>query len=89
MATQYSHIELVQKGFAAVTLCSRFDRNFKKIYEHLSAEDLATDPDWLFAPVLVATKEEQLNITLQKCSLSESKRKATILGLGIVATGST
>jgi hypothetical protein len=32
------------------------------IYEHLSPEDFASDPDWLFAPVLVATNEEQLNI---------------------------
>jgi hypothetical protein len=39
------------------------------IYEHLSPEDFASDPDWLFAPVLVATNEEQLNITRQKCSL--------------------
>ena len=54
---------------------SKFDKGEKidpedlKIYEHLSAEDLASDPDWLFAPVLVATNEEQLNITRQKCSL--------------------
>jgi len=54
---------------------SKFDKGEKidpedlKIYEHLSAEDLASDPDWLFAPVLVATNEERLNITRQKCSL--------------------
>jgi hypothetical protein len=39
------------------------------IYEHFSPEDFALDPDWLFAPVLVATSEEQINITRQKCSL--------------------
>jgi hypothetical protein len=34
-----------------------------KIYKHLSAEDLASGPDWLFAPVLVATNQERINIT--------------------------
>lgn len=56
-------------------LVSKFDKGEKiqpqdlQIYAHLSEEDLASDPDWLFAPVLVATNEERLNITRQKCSL--------------------
>jgi hypothetical protein len=56
-------------------LVSKFDKGESinpqdlAIYEHLSPEDFASDPDWLFAPVLVATNEEQLNITRQKCSL--------------------
>jgi hypothetical protein len=52
-----------------VTSTSKFDKGEKidpqnlKIYKHLSAEDLASGPDWLFAPVLVATNQERINIT--------------------------
>jgi hypothetical protein len=56
-------------------LVSKFDKGEKIdpqnriIYKHLSAECLASGPDWLFALVLVATYQEQINITRQKHSL--------------------
>jgi hypothetical protein len=56
-------------------LVSKFDKGEKidpqnlKIYKHLSADDLASGPEWLFAPVLVATNQERINITRQKFSL--------------------
>jgi hypothetical protein len=30
-----------------------------KIYKHLSAEDLASGPDWLFAPILLLDEDAQ------------------------------
>jgi len=44
-----------------------------KIYNHLSKEDIASDPLWEFAPVLVSTNHERMNITKSKASLWAKK----------------
>jgi hypothetical protein len=63
------------KAFWTQNRGPKFDKGEKidfqnlKIYKHPLAENLASGPDWLFAPVLVAKNQEQINITRQKCSL--------------------
>jgi hypothetical protein len=54
------HCNLVSKFDEGETI----DPQNLQIYKHPSAEDLASGPDWLFAPALVvATNQERTNIS--------------------------
>jgi hypothetical protein len=44
-------------------------QKFLKIYDPLTAEDFAEGPSWLFAPVLVSTNHERMNIIREKAKL--------------------
>ena len=57
------HLKELQRSFKDAFLCNIIDPETPKIYKQILAEDLASEPDWLFAPVLVATNQEQINIT--------------------------
>ena len=49
-----------------------------KIYNPLTAEDVAEDPSWLFAPVLVSTNHERMNITREKAKLWATKHNTHV-----------
>ena len=47
-------------------------------YKHITSEDIQHDPDWMFAPVLVATNRERINISATKARLWASMHKTYV-----------
>ena len=58
--------------------CNPLTMEELKLCKHLSRGDILKDPTWLFAPVLVSTNRERMEVTRLKCKLWAIKDKTHV-----------